>query len=292
MDDYHLTRNDFNQSASNALKGLIETKTFADVTLACADDKQIMAHRVILASSSIFFKNIFTNNPHQHPLLYLKGVNFEDLEAIVKFIYAGETNVAQASLDNFLAAAQELQVHGLLVDLDVKLNKKSPLTPPNEGQSLAKEETVWDDQSAQESKSLNEEGTLPQIELDNQRFNCDDCAFVSNYSYSLTRHRVKVHTVHEAKNSNTWMSKPPDKGLKSELMLRENYEKPYGVDDSALSPDLTQHGGSFEEKYNNYPYIENRDNERPKYYYNKCEFRTKHGWNLTRHKKSVCNKKD
>ena len=48
-----------------ALGRLKEENEFADVTLACDDGQQIEAHKVILASSSQFFKDLLKGNKHQ-----------------------------------------------------------------------------------------------------------------------------------------------------------------------------------------------------------------------------------
>merc|ERR1712029_668946 len=49
----------------------------------------------------------------QHPLLYLKGVKYRELVAVLNFMYQGEVNVAQDDLNTFLSVAEELQVKGL-----------------------------------------------------------------------------------------------------------------------------------------------------------------------------------
>merc|ERR1712086_943005 len=113
-DDFLLTKNNFEVCTKNAFKNLINDTEFSDVTLACSDDKQIKAHKVILGACSPFFKKIFRKNPHQHPLLYLKGVTHRDLEAILEFMYQGETKINKNHLDSFLSAAQELRVDGLI----------------------------------------------------------------------------------------------------------------------------------------------------------------------------------
>ena len=111
-DKFRLWWNDFESNVSSAFRDLREEKEFLDVTLAC-EDSQVEAHKVILSACSPFFKNILRRNPHQHPLLYLKGVKFSELSNVLNFMYQGEVNVAQESLNTFLSVAEELQVKGL-----------------------------------------------------------------------------------------------------------------------------------------------------------------------------------
>lgn len=104
--------NDFESNISVAFRELREEKDFFDVTLAC-DDSQVQAHKVILSACSPFFRNILRRNPHQHPLLYLKGVKYKELLSVLNFMYQGEVNVAQEELNSFLAVAEDLRVKGL-----------------------------------------------------------------------------------------------------------------------------------------------------------------------------------
>ena len=105
--------NDFQENIKSAFGNLREDNDFADVTLACEDGQQLEAHKVILASSSPFFENLLTRNRHSHPLIYMRGLNFEDLSAIIDFLYTGETNIRESYIGTFFAIADELGVKGL-----------------------------------------------------------------------------------------------------------------------------------------------------------------------------------
>ena len=93
--------------------GFRNDKDFADVTLASEDGTQIETHKMILALSSPFFKEMLKNNKHPHPLIYMRGVRAEALSAVVDFLYFGEASVNQESLDVFFSLAEELKLKGL-----------------------------------------------------------------------------------------------------------------------------------------------------------------------------------
>ena len=65
---------------------------------------------MILSACSPFFRAVLKRNPHSHPLLYLKGVKYESILAVLNFMYNGEVNIAQAELSAFLSVAEDLQV--------------------------------------------------------------------------------------------------------------------------------------------------------------------------------------
>ena len=104
--------NDFKDNLTSSLGELRQDKDLTDVTLACEDGRQVEAHKVILAASSPFFMHILKRYKHPHPLIYMRGLKLEDLQAIVDFLYFGEANIFQEKLDSFLALAEELQLKG------------------------------------------------------------------------------------------------------------------------------------------------------------------------------------
>ena len=105
---------DFQENLNTAFGNLREDNEFADMTLACEDGQQIEAHKVILAASSPCFQTLLKRNKHPHPLIYMRGVKYENLLAIVDFLYCGEANIFQENLDSFLAIAEELKLKGLM----------------------------------------------------------------------------------------------------------------------------------------------------------------------------------
>ena len=105
--------NDFRENISTSFGQLRTDRDLTDVTLACEDGSQVEVHKVVLAASSPFFMNLLKKNKHKHPLIYMRGLKSNDMLAILDFLYLGEANIFQESLDSFLALAEELQLKGL-----------------------------------------------------------------------------------------------------------------------------------------------------------------------------------
>ena len=127
--------NDFQENIKSVFGNLRENNDFADLTLAFEDGQQVEAHKVILAASSPFFQKLLGRNKHPHPLIYLRGMTYGDILAILDFLYFGEANVYQEKLDSFLAIAEEFQLKGLVGKMDEKsgdLDEKyfPPTLPP------------------------------------------------------------------------------------------------------------------------------------------------------------------
>jgi len=123
--------NDFESNISVAFREIREEKDFFDCTLSVGT-RQIQAHKLILSACSPFFRSILRQNPHQHPLLYLKGVEFTDLQAVLNFMYHGEVNVAQEELNSFLAVAEDLKVKGLTQNSSADNSSSAPSKPKSE----------------------------------------------------------------------------------------------------------------------------------------------------------------
>lgn len=157
-DKFCLRWNDFESNVSSAFRDLRKEEDFFDVTLAC-EDSQMKAHKVILSACSPFFKTILRRNPHHHPLLYLKGVRSTELGNVLSFMYQGEVNVAQESLNTFLTVAEELQVKGL--------------TQEGGQQSSIKHKSVSDNSSSKPSKKPKPNTTTALTSFENPSHDTD-----------------------------------------------------------------------------------------------------------------------
>lgn len=104
--------NNYHSNLSTVFDQLFQAESFVDVTL-IGEGRPIKAHKMVLAASSPYFQTIFQETPCKHPVVIIKDVKWEDLKALVEFMYRGEINVAQEQLRPLLNLAQMFQIRGL-----------------------------------------------------------------------------------------------------------------------------------------------------------------------------------
>ena len=105
-DKFCLKWNDFQTNISKSFSQFRNEDYLHDVTLVSDDHKKLAAHKLVLSACSQYFKEIFKNNQHSHPLLCLDGISSEDLKNIMDYMYNGEVQIYQDNLDRFLVVAQ------------------------------------------------------------------------------------------------------------------------------------------------------------------------------------------
>ncbi|KAL9701391.1 hypothetical protein quinque_004832 [Culex quinquefasciatus] len=102
----------YHSNLSTVFDQLYQAESFADVTL-ISEGRPIRAHKMVLAASSPYFQTIFNETPCKHPVVIIKDVRFEELKALVDFMYRGEINVAQEHIRPLLKLAEMFQIRGL-----------------------------------------------------------------------------------------------------------------------------------------------------------------------------------
>ncbi|XP_029668288.1 protein abrupt-like isoform X1 [Formica exsecta] len=110
--EFSLRWNNFSDNLSSGFLSHLSENDLVDVTLA-VEGQLLAAHKLVLSVCSPYFKNIFKENPCQHPVIILKDVKHAEIVALLRFMYQGEVNVRQEDLPTFLKVAQMLQIKGL-----------------------------------------------------------------------------------------------------------------------------------------------------------------------------------
>lgn len=120
MEKYQLRWKSFVNNLTNTFHDLRADNDFCDVTLVGDDRALVPAHRLVLLSSSEYFKNILKQKQSNSQLvLCLEGVSFNEINNMLDYIYNGEVQISNESLGKFLRIAQRFKLEGLIQNSDM-----------------------------------------------------------------------------------------------------------------------------------------------------------------------------
>ena len=144
---FSLKWNDYLVNVTKKFSVLRNEDEFSDVTLVSSDKRQVSAHKVVLSSSSDYFKTILqNNNKSKDIMLCLENISHEELNNMLDYVYNGEVNIEQDQLDRFLKIAQRFQLEGLISDesgeLEAEDTQSYVVKNANKLQPLSKTENV------------------------------------------------------------------------------------------------------------------------------------------------------
>lgn len=177
-----LSDDEFASDLVNVFKELANDVDFTNVTLVTDGGKLMKAHQVVLSSFSTFFKSLLVKNVHQHPILYLRGVKFEDLRAILDFIYLGQTKVEIEKVTGFLDLAADLQIKGLKDNPDL-----SNIAHIGNDTNLTEDTELINDESQPEGKKEN--STVDNL----YSYACHLCQYVAKSKSRINSHMGRTH---------------------------------------------------------------------------------------------------
>ena len=219
---YKSTMHTHSDHLREMLHEMMKTNEFSDVTLVCDDKKQIKAHRNILSASSPVFKNILQiDTQNNHPVIYLRGIKYQDMESILQFIYLGKVTFYQERMNEFLFVANNLEIKELtknVEEVSEPVNSDRPeglglfAQPKVSGQSPKINGSVKNYETAVNNVNIEEDmdtETVDKVDLtlseDSQetqeeegevvKFACNQCQYQTAEEEDMTDH---IKTVHES----------------------------------------------------------------------------------------------
>ncbi|XP_027207174.2 uncharacterized protein [Penaeus vannamei] len=128
----------------HTIAALRDKQRYTDATVAC-DGKFYPVHKFVLSTCSEYFEEMFEHTPCKHPVIVLRDVQCDELEAILNYMYAGVVSVAQSDLSRLIKVAELLKIKGLAVpdepaetrtseDRTISRNKRT--SPPGRSKTL------------------------------------------------------------------------------------------------------------------------------------------------------------
>ena len=170
------------------LHDMMSSNELTDVTLVTEDKKHFRAHKVVLSASSPVFKSIISENLNSSPFIYLRGIQSQEIESILQFIYLGQATFYQERMKEFINVAKGLEIKEISKDLenehkDVDLKKEFVETD---------EITSKDILNKQSEVKLKPNNKAQQRGYKNHT--CEQCGYESKWLKQVEQH---IKTVHE-----------------------------------------------------------------------------------------------
>ena len=164
---YNLNWPKFTDHLQEMMHKMMKSEDFTDVILVCDDMKQIKTHMNILSACSPIFRNLLKNHiPHGHPVIYLRGIQYEDMDAILHFLYLGEAKVAPGRMNQFMLSAKSLEIKELCSLENEEGLKKTKRTQKNYAEIQSEKEQNIDNKAANVNiNELEEKAKSLEIEI-------------------------------------------------------------------------------------------------------------------------------
>ena len=186
-------------------KHLGEEGHFADVTLVSDDEIQIPAHKMVLSACSPVLKSLLVNNPHKNFLLYLRGIKQSELQAIVNFMYYGETQVFESRINEFISVAQDLEIKEIGKMENGQRNDKTE-KKPDEAQTMKDESKQFkpkdEDQlnCTEEENDIEGEAQTPDVDLNINRHPSETPIYSIETDPTISVNEERVHLENSLSN--------------------------------------------------------------------------------------------
>ena len=169
-ENYSLIWQAFTGHLQLMLRELYESEKFSDLTLICDDQTEFRVHQSVLSVSSPVLGRIIDNCPAQHPLIYLRGIQSEEIQSILQFIYLGEAKVSPQRIEEFIRVAKDLRVKEIKDNLDVieEENKDFPDDPSYFTENFIDDEKKENVDNKKEIYDLIDDKESPVIQYNNK----------------------------------------------------------------------------------------------------------------------------
>ena len=123
-------------------------------------------------------------------ILYLRGIQFSELESIIQFIYLGEAKFYGERMDEFLAVAKSLEIKELCIavaQLIVKPEDYPSQDDQEKSTKLEEEQTVISDHMSMQAPQMRQGCDVT------GKYECDQCKRTYSGRQGLLNHKQTVH---------------------------------------------------------------------------------------------------
>ncbi|KAH9521344.1 hypothetical protein DERF_005009 [Dermatophagoides farinae] len=212
---YQIIRLNHQDRMSSAFESMLCDEMFCDVTIIC-NGQAVKAHRVILATASSYFKEIFQHIPFGFcPIVFLKNFTNEDLNNILEFIYKGILVIPSDRIQSLIDSAKSLGIVGLAtLQMNIIDNNQN-----NGNLSIIKDITQNDDDNNNDYNNI--------VNDKNIDISSSSATINQNNSNTTNNNNNKLHTGCKKR------------GRKRKLPISNDNNKPVVVNNNNSNDDLS-----------------------------------------------------
>jgi len=153
------------------------------------------AHKVVLSACSTVFKSIINDLPHNSSVIYLRGIQHQEMESILQFMYLGEVTLSHKTMKEFLEVAKNLEIKEIIGDEELEINETI------DSQDLSKDETeLMNDEDldvSEEHQNTDSEdvpkGIVSPLKLVDGMFSCSQCEIQLTTKTGMIHHQKSKH---------------------------------------------------------------------------------------------------
>ena len=175
------------------MKELMMNEDFSDVTLFTEDKQHIKANINILSACSPVFKEILKKEKNSNQIIYLRGVQYSEMDSIMQFIYLGETTFFKQRMDEFLAVAKLLEIRELCNASPEKTDDPEDEPLPSESNYELITEPSYDPENALSDQIKMQALQERQRKIVIETYECDQCQKTYSGKGALYTHKKSVH---------------------------------------------------------------------------------------------------
>ena len=132
---------------------------------------------------------------HSHPVIYLRGIQYSEIESILQFIYLGEAKFYEERMNEFLSVSKNLEIQELSKDVEID---QPQIHPPNQNQEYNTEPVNVDHDNTIEAEQVStlksDEVISREISRVGSKFQCPQCDKL--FTENGTVH-IHIRSVHE-----------------------------------------------------------------------------------------------
>ena len=190
----NLAWNTHHQHLKKLLQNMLEATVFADITLVSNDLMKFKTHKAVLSACSQVFKSIIDDIPKDSSTIYLRGIQGQDLESILQFMYLGEATLSHERMNEFIEVAKSLEIIEIFKNVYTSTEETHALDDDDDFIQESQEKKVIEEQGTekqqQDVKNKAENYAIPSFD---GNFPCNQCDRVLSTSSNRLKHIKSVH---------------------------------------------------------------------------------------------------